>query len=87
MTLFMWKVEPRRNRYRFQTDARDIAGKLRRIQGMRSVGVGMNSCDEIFEIELPNMESAKTLLRKIGSSSIYRFKDGFKANGQLKLKL
>lgn len=85
--LFMWKVERRQNRYRFQTSFTDVAARLRKIKGMRSVGWGMNSGDEIFEIELPDIETAKVLLRNVSDSRIYRFRDGFKANGQLKLKL
>ena len=83
----MWKVEPRRQLYRFQTRYRDLAANLKKVPGMRSVGYGMNSADEIFEIELPDMKTAKSLLRQISGSRIYRFRDGFQAHGQMKLKL
>lgn len=68
--LYMWRLETKRPEYRFQTDEKTIANQLKRRQGFKLVGDGVNCDLWIFQTSINRPDNAKRMFKHISGGNI-----------------
>jgi hypothetical protein len=68
--LYMWRLESKRPEYIFQTDEKTIANQLKRRQGFKLVGEGLNCPLWIFQTEISRPDNAKRMFKHISGGKI-----------------
>jgi len=66
----MWQLEKKRPEYRFQTDEKAIANQLKRRQGFKLVGNGLNCLLWIFQTSISRPDNARRMFKHISGGII-----------------
>ena len=68
--VYMWRLEKKRPEYRFQTDEKAIANQLKRRQGFKLVGNGLNCDLWIYQVEISRSNNARRMFKHISGGKI-----------------
>jgi hypothetical protein len=66
----MWQMEKKRPEYRFQTDDKKLADKLKRRENFKLVGNGLNCDLWIFQTSINRPDNARRMFKHISGGKI-----------------
>lgn len=68
--LYMWQEEKGKLFYRFQTDDKEIADKIRNSKKFKLTGQGLNAKLWIYQIRCERISMAKNLFKNLSGSDL-----------------